>query len=150
MKPSANPYLQYKNNSIETAEPKELIVMLYEGAVKFLTTAIENMQSFKTYDIANENIIKTQNIITELMLSLDMDKGGQISESLFNIYAYMKKELLEANVEKNSDKAKRILNYLTDLKNTWQEVDPNKSAASQNKAPIHNSNGEYGGFAAEG
>jgi len=150
MKASANPYLQYKNNSIETADPKELIVMLYEGAVRYLNTAIDNMKNYKTYDIANENIIKSQNIITELMLSLDMEKGGQIAENLFNLYAYMKKELLEANIEKNTEKAKQVVKYLTELKKTWQEMDPKNQKSSENKKSSFETGSEYSRFAAEG
>ena len=103
MKTGINPYQQYKTNQVDTADPKQLIVMLYDGAVRFLETGIQYIENFKTYDKANENVLKAQDILTELMLSLDMEKGGEIAQNLFNLYSFMKKELLEANINKEKD-----------------------------------------------
>ena len=67
--PTKDPYNQYKQTEINTANQGNLIVMLYDGAIKFLNIALENLEP-KTYDIVNNNIIKAQDIITELLLSL--------------------------------------------------------------------------------
>ena len=85
---NTNPYNQYKQTQITTANQGKLIVMLYDGAIKFLNIALDNM-SPKTYDVVNNNIIKAQDIITELLLSLNMDEGGEISQNLFNLYMYL-------------------------------------------------------------
>jgi len=75
--------------------------MLYDGAIKFLNIAVEHMNP-RTYDIVNTNIIKAQDIITELLLSLNMRDGGEISQNLFNLYLYSRK-LLEANIKKDAE-----------------------------------------------
>ncbi len=119
--PQKNPYSQYKKTEIDTANQGKLIVMLYDGAVKFLNVALENMD-LKTYDVVNTNIIKAQDIITELLVSLNMKDGGEISTNLFNLYVYFKKKLLEANIEKNSDKINEVIDHLKTLRNAWDKI----------------------------
>ena len=83
-------YDPYKTNEISTMSQGKLVVMLYDGAIRFCNTAIENMTPRK-YEIVNRNIIKAQDIITELMTSLNLDQGGKIAEDLLSLYIYMKK-----------------------------------------------------------
>lgn len=116
-----NSYEAYKNTEVSTANQGKLIVMLYDGAIRFLRIAEENMDH-RTYDVVNTNIIKAQDIITELMVSLNMEAGGEIAENLFNLYAYMKKRLLEANIEKSPSIVKEVLGHLEKLKGAWEEV----------------------------
>ncbi len=116
-----NPYNKYKQTQIETANQGKLIVMLYDGAIKFLNIALDNMTPRK-YDIVNNNIIKAQDIITELSLSLNMDAGGEISQNLFNLYMYFKKRLLEANVNKDPEIIKHTIDLLKNLRDAWEQV----------------------------
>lgn len=145
MKVSQNPYQQYKSNQVNTADPKTLIIMLYDGAIRFLSEAKDALNSYKTYDVANEKILRAQDIITELMLSLDMDKGGEIADNLMNLYSYMKKNLLEANMNKKEKPIIDTLKILSELKEAWEKMDEVKSGG---EAPEKNSSGK--GFAAQG
>lgn len=95
--------------------------MLYEGAIRFLKIAVDNMEP-RSYDVVNNNITKAQDIITELMLSLNMEQGGQISENLFNLYAYMKKRLLEGNMNKDAATLEEVAGLLEELRSTWDEA----------------------------
>jgi flagellar protein FliS len=141
--PEKNPFNEYKKTQIATANQGKLIVMLYDGAIKFLNIAIENMNP-KTYDIANNNIIKAQDIITELLLSLNMQEGGEISQNLFNIYMYFKKTLLEANIQKNAEIIKGVLKLLKELRDAWDKISANESTADKSKI------GAKGTFSIEG
>ncbi|MCB1177167.1 MAG: flagellar export chaperone FliS, partial [Leptospiraceae bacterium] len=85
----------YKSNEISTVSQGKLIVMLYEGAIRFLKIALENINDPKKYDIVNTNIIKTQDILSELMVSLNLDEGGKVASDLLALYVYFKKKLLE-------------------------------------------------------
>lgn len=123
MRISNNPYQEYQNNSVETADQQQLIIMLYEGAIHFLELAIENLDSYKTYDKANNNLLRTQDIITELMVSLDMDKGGELADNLMNLYVFMKRLLIEANMEKSPEKVYHVIDYLRNLLSAWKNVD---------------------------
>ena len=113
-------YDPYKTNEISTMSQGKLVVMLYDGAIRFCNTAIENMTPRK-YEIVNRNIIKAQDIITELMTSLNLDQGGKIAEDLLSLYIYMKKRLLEANVQKDSKILKEVVKILSELKSSWEE-----------------------------
>ncbi len=113
-------YDAYKDTEIQTANQGKLIVMLYDGAIRFLRVAQDNLNP-RTYDVANTNIIKAQDIITELMLSLNME-GGEVAQNLFNLYAYMKKRLLEANMAKDSAVIDEVIKLIEPLKSAWEEV----------------------------
>ena len=127
MRKSLDPYQEYENNAVSIAEPKKLILMLYSGAEKFLKEALRFIEDYKSYDKANENILKAQDIITELMLALDMEKGGEIAKNLFSLYAYMKKELLTANMNKDPKPIHGVLKHLGELKEGWANMDTNNS-----------------------
>lgn len=126
-----NPYNQYKQTQITTANQGKLIVMLYDGAIKFLNIALDNM-SPKTYDVVNNNIIKAQDIITELLLSLNMDEGGEISQNLFNLYMYFKRQLLDANMKKDPEIIKHILKLLKELRDAWDQISANEARSDKN------------------
>ena len=97
--PQKNPYDQYKRTEINTANQGKLI---------------ENMNP-KTYDIVNTNIIKAQDIVTELLLSLNMKEGGEISKNLMSLYVYFKRRLLEANLRKDPEIIKEVMKMMKDL-----------------------------------
>lgn len=124
--PDRKPYDEYKKTQIETANQGKLIVMLYDGAIKFLNIAIENMNP-KTYDIVNNNLIKAQDIISELLVSLNMSEGGDISKNLFNLYMYFKKELLEANIKKDAQIINNVVKLLKELRDAWDKISANET-----------------------
>ena len=111
----------YKKTNVETANQGELIMMLYNGAIRFLDEAISAVDDYKKYDAVNENIIKATNIINELRTSLDM-KVGDIANKLDSIYEYMLRTLLEANTEKSREKLEEIRSYLKELSSSWQQI----------------------------
>jgi flagellar protein FliS len=110
----------YKETQIKTATPGKLVVMLYEGAVKFINLALEHLaQKHAAYDKVSNYIIKAQDIVTELMVSLDFDKGGQIAKNLFGLYLYMNRRLIEANIQKDAGILGEIKKLLTELRAAW-------------------------------
>ena len=111
----------YKDTEIQTAGQGKLIVMLYEGAIRFINVAMSNMTPRK-YDVVNNNIIRAQDIVTELMLSLNMEEGGEIAQNLFNIYAYIKKRLLEGNVQKDNEVLTEVVKLLEQLRDAWDQA----------------------------
>ena len=134
----------YKDTEIQTADQGKLILMLYDGAIRFLNIAIENMTP-RRYDVVNTNIIKAQDIVTELMLSLNLDQGGEIAQNLFNVYAYMKKRLLEGNIAKDAEILKEVVSHLSGLRSAWDELF-RKQPVQQPVRPT----GTYGGFSIQG
>ena len=141
---SSHPYKEYQANSINTADQRQLIVMLYEGALRFIQEAEGHMQSYRTFDKANIAILRAQDILTELMVSLDLEKGGEIAQNLFNLYAFVKKQLLEANIEKKTDELVSAKKILKDLATAWKELDMQAATKDLKKER------PAGGFSAEG
>ncbi len=117
----ANPYQKYQQNQIDTASPGKLLIMLYDGALKFIKAAREGIAD-EDIEKANNNIIKVQDIVTELMTFLDMEKGGDISANLYNLYEYMSSRLVEANIKKDEEILTEVEGLLKDMKGTWQEA----------------------------
>jgi flagellar protein FliS len=120
--PGKNPYDKYKQTEINTANQGTLIVMLYDGAIKFLNIALENLASTKTYDVVNTNILKTQDILTELMLSINLNDKNDIAQNLFSLYMYFKKRLLEANIQKDPEIIREVIKLLRELREAWDKI----------------------------
>jgi flagellar protein FliS len=120
--PYQNQMNQYKKMRVETASPEMLILMLYDGAVKNIALAQQIIGDKSRIEDCNNAFIKAQNIITELMSSLNFDIGGDIAKNLFNIYEYINYTLAQANVTKTGDNLDAVLTMLKELRNTWQEV----------------------------
>lgn len=114
-----NAYDQYKENSIYTASPEELTLMLYNGLVKFLMQAQMAINE-KNVERANNCIIKAQNIVTEFRCTLDLKYD--IANQLDAIYEYILRRLIDANIKKDNEIIEEILGYARDLRNTWEQA----------------------------
>lgn len=111
----------YKTNEVMTASPKKLVIMLYEGAVKFLKLAKLSM-SDGNIEKTHQSIVKAQNILTELMSTLNFEEGGDIAKNLMALYEYMYQKTIRANVEKNPEHLDEVITFLEDLRDTWNQL----------------------------
>lgn len=111
-----NPYQQYKENAILTASPEELVLMLYNGIIRFIEEAKGTIEK-KDYMAANNSIQRAQDIITELMLTLDMNYD--ISKNLYSLYDYMLRRLIDANVKKDVTILEEVKGFAIELRDTW-------------------------------
>ena len=94
----------YKNNAIETASPGKLILMLYDGTLRFIGEARKGFgeESYiRRNEIVNNNILRAQRIVVELQASLDMKVGGEFSETMYKLYDFVHDQLRDANVKKD-------------------------------------------------
>lgn len=132
---------QYKKTKVNTANPGQLVVMLYEGAIKAIDNATAKMD-FHHYDYVNEQINKAIEIVSELRLSLDK-RAGEIANNLESIYVYIDERLKEANFKKDAAPLKEAKGLLTNLLEAWREI--------ASKEPQSNSgNSSEGGFNLQG
>lgn len=109
----------YKQNSVTTASPGELTLMLYNGCLKFLTKA-KNAIAEKNIQEKNTNILKSQAIIAELMSTLNMDI--EISKQMLPLYDYMNRRLIEANVKNDTAIIDEVIGLTTEFRDTWKQV----------------------------
>jgi len=112
---------QYKAQQIQTATQEEILILLYEGAIRFLVIAKKAIEA-KDIEKANTHLIKAQNIITEFMASLDMEVGGEVAKNLFKLYDYFIYRLVEANFKKDTVMVDEVIDHLRALKQTWEEA----------------------------
>lgn len=121
----------YRETSIKTAGQGKLIVLLYDEAIKQVDRAISNLDSgTKKYDSVNSAIIRAQEIITELSASLDFEKGKDIASNLFSLYVYFNQQLMEANLDKDSQPIKPVRNMLFELRSAWKQIENTKDNSS--------------------
>jgi flagellar protein FliS len=119
----------YRETKITTAGQGQLIIMLYNEAVKHLDEGVELLEQ---YNQENKNparieqigktLIKSQEIISELMVSLDFEQGGEIARNLFSLYSWFNQELLEANIGLDLQRIISIRDMLTELRGAWGEA----------------------------
>jgi flagellar secretion chaperone FliS len=114
-----NPYEVYQKNQVSTAKPEELTLMLFNGGIKFLQQAKMAIE-IKDLEKANSLIMKTQDIVTELMVTLNRDY--EISNSLYPLYEYMKQKLIEGNMKKDIVLIDEVVGMLQELRTTWQQA----------------------------
>ncbi|MCL6471329.1 MAG: flagellar export chaperone FliS [Firmicutes bacterium] len=112
---------QYLETKIQTATPEALVGMLYEGAVRFLKVAVSGLDE-KDWRKAHTNIVRAQNIVSELNVALDKARGGDIAKNLSQIYDYLNSRLIEANIKKDSKLVNECIGLLSDLSSAWAEV----------------------------
>ena len=117
-----NPYAQYRQNSIETASPAHIVVMLYDGAIRFLTQALAAMAA-KKYEQQSRFICNAQSIIAHLHDTLDTEIGSAFAASLTGIYTALLRSLTVANVQNKPGPVEEAIEILRDLRETWAEVD---------------------------
>jgi len=104
----------YKQNSVTTASPGELTLMLYNGCLKFLHKAKLAIQE------KNTNLQKAQSIIGELMSTLNMDV--EVSKQLLPLYEFLNRRLIEANIQNDVAIIEEVEGFVTEFRDTWKEV----------------------------
>ncbi|MBD8025396.1 flagellar export chaperone FliS [Ureibacillus sp. Re31] len=109
----------YKQNSVTTASPGELTLMLYNGCLKFLTKAKKAIDEQHIQE-KNTNLQKAQAIIQELMSTLNMDYD--ISKQMLPLYEYMNRRLMEANVKNDTVIIDEVIGLTTEFRDTWKQV----------------------------
>lgn len=109
----------YQNNKITTASPTELTLMLYDGAIKFCNIAIIGIEE-NNLNKANNNIIKTENIIAYLRSTLDFKYS--VAKEFENVYNYIYERLISANINKDKEILSEVLEHLRVMRDTWKEV----------------------------
>ncbi len=127
----------YKKASVNTLDQTKLIIMLYDGAIKNASFAVEHMKSGQIEKV-HDCLIKTKNIVTELMATLNMDRGGDIANNLQSLYSYMFSQLIEANMNKKTEPVVVVIDLLKELRAAWTQINSKK----KNDAKTQNNQGK--------
>ncbi len=116
-----SPYSTYKQSSVETATPDKLLLMLFNGGIKFLH---QGQRALAEKDLAgaNEYLGKVQDILTELMTTLDMEQGGEIAANLYQLYDFYRRQTILANTKKDPALLDAVLEFFQTFKEIWAEA----------------------------
>ncbi|MCD6525374.1 MAG: flagellar export chaperone FliS [Desulfuromonas sp.] len=112
---------QYQQNQILTASPEQILIMLYDGAIRFTRQAMMGIESGNSV-MKVEGISRAMAIITEFANTLDHEIGGEIAANLDGLYHFMIRELIQANLNSDMDKLKVVEGLLVELRQTWGEA----------------------------
>ena len=122
-----NAQFTYQATRISTATKEQLLLITYDIGIKACHTA-ENALLGRTnggtpdYDLANKETIRAQEVIRELMVTLNREKGGDVADKLMQLYEYMYQLLVDANIKKEPDNIRTVCGMLEELKQTWEEA----------------------------
>ena len=125
MSTNSNYQNAYKKASVNTLYQNKLIIMLYDGAIKNANFAVQYMESGEIEKV-HDSLIKTKNIVTELLATLNMEQGGEIAKNLKSLYSYMFSQLIEANMEKKSEPVLTVIDLLKELRGAWVQIKEKK------------------------
>lgn len=118
----ASAHNRYFETQVQTAPPENLVLMLYNGALRFAAQAVADLDAGRMQD-AHNSLIRAQDIISELAGSLNMDMG-EISRNLLGLYDYMQYRLIQANINKIAEPIREVVTMLTELRDSWAEAIP--------------------------
>lgn len=113
-------YQNYHKQEIEGASKAKIVLMLIEGTIRFLRKACKGIDD-KNIQEAHNNLIRAENIIYELMATLNME-AGEIAQNLMRLYDFMIWQLIEANKDKDKEKVDSVIKLLIPLKDAWKEI----------------------------
>ena len=115
------PTAAYKQQSILTATPGQLVVMLYDGCLRFLNQAAHSMRDGRVGE-AGSRLQRAEAIVDELLSTLDLEQGGVIASRLQGIYVFSLRHLMEARLERDPGKIERVSELLAELRESWVEI----------------------------
>ncbi len=135
--PIINPWKSYRQTATLTAPPGQIVLMLYDGAIRALERALTGFQ----YDdpglqnmTVNNNLQRASEIIRELNLALDLERGGELAMTLRRLYEYFDERIFESNLKKKKEGIEEVIRHLTELRNAWDEMLRNPEGASVEEA----------------
>lgn len=131
MRYNANPWLSYRQVATKTATPGQLVLMLFDGALRFLDKALVGFNLDDPLDsnlAINNNILKAQEILRELNMSLNMEKGGELANTMRRLYNYYDLQLSQSNLQKDPSGVELVIRLLSVIRGAWAEMLTGNSA----------------------
>lgn len=111
----------YQNATVTTQSKGRLIVLLYDGAIKFMKLAIKELEA-NNYEAKGRYISRAQDVINELNAVLDMDAGGEVATNLRKLYCFMNRRLSEANTKRDPQMIREVITLMEELNQSWKAI----------------------------
>lgn len=132
-----NPYQKsskaYKAASVTTQDQGTLILMLYDGGIRFCKTALLKLQK-KDLEGVHMNLIKAKNIVSELLSSLNSEQAGEVGRNLQQLYVYIFNKLIDSNIQKDEESISEVIQLMIEMREGWQfAIGQNKQSTQQGR-----------------
>ncbi|MHC1765491.1 MAG: flagellar export chaperone FliS [Verrucomicrobiia bacterium] len=117
-----HPANAYRRVAMQTAPPAQLVLMLYDGTIRFLERALTGFSKddpVEFHETISNNILRAQEIIRELARSLDLNAGGELARQLDRLYEYFDRRLMESNLNKHEDGIRDVIKRMSTIRNAW-------------------------------
>ncbi len=134
-----SPWNSYRQVAMQTAAPGQIVLMLFEGAIRCVDRAENGFEvddPAESNQIIHNNLQRAQDILHELNMALDMEQGGTLAQTLRSLYEYMDRRLLESNMRKSKDGMIEVRKYLGSLRDAWAEMLKGKSNVGETSGPV--------------
>lgn len=125
---------KYLQTAVQTATPAQLLIMLYDGALRFCKGGMEAINN-QNMEEANRCICRAEDIILEFMVTLDM--SSPVAEGLIGMYDYMYFRLIEANTKKEIGPIEEVIGYLAELKEIWIQAAKHSNGTAHSNVAVH-------------
>lgn len=130
----SRPWNSYRQTATQTASPGQLVLMLYDGALRFLEKSLSGFDvedPAQSNEMISNNIIRAQNILAELNGTLNLADGGSLAQTLRGLYNYMDDRLMESNLRKHPEGIRETIRRLTAIRDAWSQMLQGVGTASQ-------------------
>jgi flagellar protein FliS len=125
----------YRINQIQMASKEQLLIITYDIGIKACVAA-ERALGVNDVELINSNLQRAQAVIRELMLTLNIEQGGEVAIALMKLYDYMYYQLVDANVKKAAEPVSMVRQMMEELKSTWVEAINKLKSESKGKQPV--------------
>ncbi|HWD93894.1 MAG TPA: flagellar export chaperone FliS [Verrucomicrobiae bacterium] len=135
---AANPWKSYRETATLTAPPGQIVLMLYDGAIRSLERSLpgfSNPDPAEANMTINNNLQRAHEIIRQLNVSLNMQQGGEVAENLRRLYNYLEHRVLESNVKKNPTGVGEVIRHITVLRDAWATMLANQASPVPDNRP---------------
>ena len=120
-----NKYQAYQAGAVLTASPAQLVLLLFDGALKFLNIALEGFKNEDPLEFnltIHQNLQRAQSIVRELKACLDIEKGPEFAEKMTALYDYFDRRLQESNLKKEKGPLEEVIRHMGVLREAWKEM----------------------------
>jgi len=131
-----SPYTAYQSTNVQTADQKTLILMLYDGLTRFLQKSIVKMEA-KEVEAAHNYLVRSREIVAELLATLRPEKAGDVGENLKRLYVYTFNRIVEANLRKDPEMVKEVIKIVATLREGWANIKPAVQKAEGSEGNRH-------------
>jgi len=131
--PQSHPFQSYQRTNVHTADQRTLIIMLYDGLIRFLRKARQKIEA-NDVEGAHNYLVRSREVVSELLATLKPEKGGEIGQNLQRLYSYAFNRIVEANLYKDGQMVEEVIRIMSTLREGWASMKQVNVADTPNTA----------------